>query len=60
MHLSRVFISLATRQNLFISKMHNVHETQKNVSQQTECLLSFATSIFAMLVDFALEFWYKP
>ena len=39
--------------------MHNVQETQKTVSKQTDNGV-FATSIFAILVDFAFEFWYKP
>ena len=39
--------------------MHNVQETQKTVSKQTDNEV-FATSIFAILVDFAFEFWYKP
>ena len=52
---------------LGISKMHNVQETQKTVSKQTDDWV-FATFIFAFLVDFAFEFlvqaidtweWYK-
>ena len=39
--------------------MHNVQETQKTVSQQTGGIV-FADSIFAILVGFAFEFWYKP
>ena len=42
-----------------ISKMHNVQETQKNVSKQTRNRM-FATSIFAIFIDFAFEFYYKP
>ena len=41
-----------------ISKMHNVQETPKTVSKKLETV--FATSIFAILVDFAIKFWYKP
>ena len=40
-------------------KKQNVQETQKTVSKQTKNRV-FTTSIFAILVDFALEFWYKP
>ena len=39
----------------YISKMHNVQETQKNVSKQTRNRV-FATSIFAIFIDFAFEF----
>ena len=42
-----------------ISKMYNVQETQKNVSKQTNNIV-YATSIFALLVDFAFEFCYQP
>ena len=38
-----------------ISKMHNVQETQNNVSKQTRNRV-FATSICAILIDFAFEF----
>ena len=38
-----------------ISKMHNVQETQKTVSKQTRNRV-FATSIFAIFIDFAFEF----
>ena len=38
-----------------ISKMHNVQETQNTVSKQTRNIL-FATSIYAILIDFAFEF----
>ena len=38
--------------------MHNVQETQKTVSKQTSNIV-FATSILAILVDFALEFCYQ-
>ena len=38
-----------------ISKMHNVQETQKTVSKQTRNR-EFATSIFAIFIDFAFEF----
>ena len=41
-----------------ISKMRNVQESQKTVSKQTGNWV-FATSIFAILVDFAFKFWYK-
>ena len=37
-----------------ISKMHNVQETQKIVSNQTRTRL-LATSIFAIFIDFAFE-----
>ena len=40
-----------------ISKMHD--DQEKTVSKQTGDG-EFATSIFAILVDFELEFWYKP
>ena len=39
--------------------MHNVQGTQKMVSNQTGNRL-FATSIFAILVDFVFKFWYEP
>ena len=39
----------------YISKMQNVQETQKTVSKQTGNWV-FATSIFAILIDFAFEF----
>ena len=39
--------------------MHNVQGTQKMVSNQTGNRL-FATSIFAILVDFLFKFWYEP
>ena len=42
-----------------ISKMHNVRETQKNVSKHTDNWVS-DTSIFVILADFASKFWYKP
>ena len=38
--------------------MHNVEERQKTLSKQTGNRV-FATSIFAILVEFAFEFWYK-
>ena len=38
-----------------ISKMHNVQETQNTVSKQTRNIV-FATSIYAILIDFAFEF----
>ena len=37
-----------------ISKMHNVQETQNNVSNQTRNRV-FATSICVILIDFAFE-----
>ena len=37
-----------------IRKMHNVQETQKTVSKQTRNRV-FATSIFAIFIDFAFE-----
>ena len=42
-----------------ISKMHNVQKTQKTVSKQTSNIV-FATSIFAIFVDLAFEFFYQP
>ena len=42
-----------------ISNMHNVQETQKNVSEQTDNRV-IVTSTLPILVDFAFEFWYKP
>ena len=36
-------------------KMHNVQETQKKISKQTRNRV-FVTSIFAIFIDFALEF----
>ena len=39
--------------------MHNVQERQETVYKQTSNIV-FATSIFAILVDFAFEFCYKP
>ena len=41
-----------------IRKMHNVPE-KKTVSKQTGNWV-LATSIFAILVDFAVEFWCEP
>ena len=38
-----------------ISKMHNVQEIQKTVSKQTRNSV-FTASIFAIFIDFALEF----
>ena len=38
-----------------IGKMHNVQETQKIVSKQTRNRV-FATSIFAIFIDFAFKF----
>ena len=38
-----------------ISKMHNVQETQNTVSKQTINIV-FATSMYAILIDFAFEF----
>ena len=43
---------------LHISKVHNVQETHKN-SFKTNWQLSSSTSNFAILVDFAFQFWYK-
>ena len=40
-----------------LSKMHNIQETQKTVSKQTKNRM-FDTSIFAIFIDFAFEFWY--
>ena len=38
-----------------ISKIHNIQETQTTVSKQTRNIV-FATSIYAILIDFAFEF----
>ena len=38
-----------------VSKMRNVQETQKNVSKQTRNRV-FATSVFAIFIDFVFEF----
>ena len=40
--------------------MHNVQETQKNNDSNQTGYWVFATSIFAILVDFVFEYFYKP
>ena len=41
-----------------ISKMYNVQETLKKLTKKQTDNRVFYTSIFAILVDFAFEFWY--